>query len=230
MQNNFYDLNVSVPVEELGEAVELAKKLGWKGIGIITNENQLAGFRKETIRHKSKGFDIALGVLLEPARAGEVPKKAGKLRRSVELIAVKGGLPEVNRTALETPEVDLLLSPWSQDGCGLNHVLARLGKKNNVAVCFGFSELLYSYKKSRASLLSGMQEAAKLATKFGCPFALSGSAASPWELRAASELVSFGRVLGLRDPDMKKALSGQIIEENRKRLSGKWIMPGAELE
>jgi ribonuclease P/MRP protein subunit RPP1 len=227
--DSFYDLCVGIASEEFDETVELAKRLGWSGLGLLVKESQLPGLRKKAEDLKGENIDIALGVRLEPKRVNEVPKHARKVRRSVELVAVVGGDPEINRAALETPEVDILLSPWSEAGSGMNHVLARLGKKNNVAVCFGFNELVYSYKNTRARLLSGIEEAAKIVRKFNCPFILSSTAAAPWDMRSASELVSFGRTIGLRDPEIKRGLSGDIIEENRKRLSGKWIMPGVEV-
>jgi RNase P/RNase MRP subunit p30 len=52
----------------------------------------------------------------------------------------------------------------------------------------------------------------------------------PYDIRAPADIVSFGRVLGFRDPAIKAAMSDSVLKENRKRLSGKWIMPGVELE
>jgi len=225
MKDGFYDLCLEVAQEDITETFEFTEMLGWKGLGLVTDESGLAGLRGQL---NVKGVDIAFGLKVEARKASDVPKRARQMRRKAELVIVKGGVPEVNRAALETAEVDILLTPWSREGCGLNQVLARLGQKNNVAVCFGFNELLYSYGKTRSNILANMQEAARIVKRFRCPFIISSSAAAPWDLRSPSELMSFGRVLGFRDPDIKKALSNSVVEENRKRLSGKWLMPGVE--
>ncbi|MFQ5648206.1 MAG: RNase P subunit p30 family protein, partial [Candidatus Aenigmatarchaeota archaeon] len=144
---------------------------------------------------------------------------------------VRGGDADLNRAAVETPEVDILAHPWRErKDCGLDHVMAKLAAKNRVAVQFDFSELLHSSKRSRVQLLAQLMAAAELVRKYRAPFIISSGARAPFDLRAPSDLVSFGRVLGFRDPDIKRALSGGIVKENRKRLSGKWVMPGVEIE
>ncbi len=227
-KNAFYDLYVEATPENLDETIEIARKLGWKGLGIVAEESNMKMLR-EKIRKKGQDMDISVGIKIDSKKASEIPRQAKKLRKRAELITVMGGNPEVNRAAVETPEVDILLSPWSEEGCGINHVIARLGKKNDVAIAFGFSELVYSYKKTRVRLLSGIEEAARIVKRFRCPFILSGTAASPWDLRSPSEIVSFGRMLGFGDTDIGKAMSNDIVKENRKRLYGKWVMPGVEV-
>jgi len=229
--NGFYDLHVETVPDEFSDTIEIAKKLGWSGIGLIFEENDLNSIKDVITNNKDvlEGMDVSLGIKIIPRNSNEISKKAKKLRRRVELIFVQGGVPDINRAALETPEVDVLLKPWSKEGCGINQVLAKIGRKNNVAISFGMKELVYSYKKTRANILSNIEEAARFVKKFKCPFILSSDAASAWDLRSASELMSLGRVLGFGDPEIKKSLSSYIVKENRKRLYGKWIMPGVEI-
>ena len=66
--------------------------------------------------------------------------------------------------------------------------------------------------------------------KFRAPFVLTSRANTEWDLRSASEMVAFGRVLGFQDKEIKDSLSGKILKENRKRLGGKWVIPGVERE
>ena len=143
-------------------------------------------------------------------------------------ILVFGGDPEINRAACETPEVDVLAHPELGENNGLDHVMARKAKENGVAIEFNFRQLLVNYKKSRSECFSRMLENAKLVKKYRTPFVLTSGALSPWDLRGPPELASFGRLLGFSDPEIRKALEGGRIAENRKRLGSGWIMPGVE--
>jgi ribonuclease P/MRP protein subunit RPP1 len=222
----FYDLHIQA---DAGKAAEMAKRLGLHGIGLTIHSGNRANLQE--IKAKApKGIDIALGVEIQ-AKPSQISNLAKGMRRQAELILVRGGTEELNRAALETAEVDMLTHPNLENGqCGINHILARLGAKNNVAICFDFLEILQSYKKGRSQLLSCYMENARFVRKYRCPFVLSSGALNEWDMRAPSELMAFGKFLGFDERQCKKALSGEILRENRKRLSGKWIMPGVEVE
>ncbi len=224
----FYDLHVQAEVER---ASEMAKKLGFSGIGITIPWGNRAALSDICAKAKViKGIDVAVGIELQ-ARANQISHLAKNVRRQYELILVRGGTEELNRAALETAEVDILTHPNLENGqCGINHILARLGAKNNVAIAFDFLEILQSYKKTRSQLLSCWMETARFVRKYKCPFVLSSGALGEWDMRAGSELMAFGKFLGFDERQCKRALSGLPLFENRKRLSGKWIMPGVEVE
>jgi len=224
----FWDLHVQAEPERAGE---MAKKLGLKGIGIAVPWDERAKIPELARRAKSVSrADVALGIELQGG-PNEIQKLAKSVRRQHELILVRGGTEEINRAALETPEVDILVNPNLGNGeCGINHILARLGAKNRVAVCFELREIIQSYKKTRSQLLTSYLETARFVRKYKCPFVLSAGAASEWDMRSPSELIAFGKFLGFRENECRRALSGEIVKENRKRLSGKWIMPGVEME
>lgn len=237
----FYDLHVQV---EAGKAAEMARGLGLDGIGLCVQSASGAKPQEvQALREMAKslgvirqpkavsqGIDAAVGIEIQ-ARPNQISHLAKSMRMQAELILVKGGTEELNRAALETPEVDILVNPNLENGePGINHILARLGARNNVAVCFDFREIVQVYKKTRSNLLSGLMETARFVRKYKCPFVLSAGALAEWDMRAPSELIAFGKFLGFDERQCKRALSGDILKENRKRLSGKWVMPGVELE
>lgn len=225
-----YDLHVHA--ENAAETLEFAKKLGLSGLALVTHwkgEKELESFAKEA--KKLKGIDVAVGVEIKAKSPAELRKLAKRLRRRVEIILVAGGESAINRAAVETPEVDILAHPErGRDDSGLDHVMAALARKNSVSVEFNFGELLRSYKKGRTEILSHLMKNAKLARKYKAPFTITSGALSAWGLRSASELNAFGKILGFTEPQIRKALSENLLAENRKRLSGKWIMPGVEIE
>jgi ribonuclease P/MRP protein subunit RPP1 len=230
----YFDLYVQT--DQLKETLELAKNLGWNGLGLIipwTSEADLNSFRKSV--QKLKGLDISVGVELRAKKASKLRDMARNLRKKVELILVSGGDPEINRAALNTPEVDVLNHPWGvfsdlRSDPGFDYVGAKLGTKNKVAIQFSFGELLHYNKRSRVQLLANMEKAAVLVRKFKTPFVITSGAKEPFDLRGPRDLLSFGRILGFQDPDIKKSMSDSIVQENRKRLGKKWVMPGVEIE
>lgn len=222
-----WDLYVSA--FQLQEAADMAKRLGWSGIGVLVPLKDKAGLKgiKEACQ-KVKGIDLSLGVIIS-GKGAAAARASQSVRREVELVAVSGGDLETNRAALETPEVDMLLHPWEgRQDCGLDEVMVKLAKENNVSICFDLHPMLVSSRSGRVQVMDSMLDAAGLVKKLKAPFVISSGAIEPYDLRSASDLTSFGRVLGFGDPEIKKAMSGGMVAENRKRLSGKWVMPGVE--
>lgn len=175
-------------------------------------------------------IDIAFAYKIRTNRPGEIPKLAKRVRNKTELVLVYGGNLEINRKACETPEIDVLTHPeLGRNDPGIDRTMANLAKKNSVSVEFNFRSLLLSYGKSRSDVFSNLLNGAKIVKKAKAPFVLTSGALDPHDLRSPSELISFGRILGFNPRDIKTSLSGGMLEENRKRLGKKWVMPGVEL-
>ena len=225
---NFYEYHVHPEVDLEGMITNLAK-LGWSGVCFVCDSlEKIEEWRKKL---KKSNLDVCLGYKINTKKPADVTKLAKKARKKVELILVHGGDLEINRKACETSEVDILTHPeLGRDDPGLDYVMIKLAKKNGVSIEFNFHGVLFSYKKSRSDIFSRMLEIANLVRKYKTPFVLTSGAIEPNDLRAPSELISFGKLLGFNPKEIKANLSGKIIEENRKRLGKKWVMPGVEIE
>lgn len=124
-----------------------------------------------------------------------------------------GGDDKKNRKIVENKNVDIFLSPektrdkdfmHSRDS-GLNQVLCKLANKNNIAIGFNFNDLLKS--KNRASVLGKMIQNVGLCRKYKVKMIIISGAMNKCELRAAKDLVSFGRIIGMTPGEAKKALN-----------------------
>lgn len=188
----------------------MAKKLGFSGVGVLLPWEKGVFDIAKGIR----GEGIAVGVELSSG----IRNKARDIRKNIEIISAI----REDREAVETAEVDIVF-PGE-----MNYIMVRLAKKNQVAVGFDFHPLLHSSGKGRGRLLGDYLQTARLVRKYKAPFLLTSGAKSEWELRSPSELVAFGKVLGFSEADAKEALSGKILERNRKRLGKGWVMPGVE--
>ncbi|MEK6936999.1 MAG: RNase P subunit p30 family protein [Nanoarchaeota archaeon] len=136
-----------------------------------------------------------------------------KINDSRGLCIVKGGDDEVNRTALEIKRTDILLSPeFNREkdfihfrNSGLNHVLCKLAKKNEVAIGFSFSDLMNS--KNKEIVLGRMMQNVFLCRKFKVKMVLGSFALKENEVKNRSELISFGNVIGMNGKEVKDALN-----------------------
>lgn len=222
-----YDMCALVPPAELAKAVEVAKALGWKGMCVFAGKKEVAGLKEAT--KPIKGFDVAVGLLYEPRSRNDLRKHVQSDRKNYEAVAVRSANPEIIRAASETRGVDLVAG-WESGESGLDYITAKLAAENGVGIAFSMQPLLDAYDRSRAAVMSKMAEAARFVRKYRTSFVLASGAISAWDLRSPSELAAFGSVLGLDGRETRRALSGRMLAENRKRLSGKWIMPGVEIE
>lgn len=211
-------------MDEAEKAVSLARELGWSSICI------LSGSGKEAIPSSGPGIDIYRGILMEPKKQSELEEMVSRFRKSAEVLAVKGGDIDINRAAIETVGIDLLVNPFTDYSDGMDYVMARLARRNRVMIGFAFSGLLHSARQKRADIFSGMCSVASLVRKYEAGFALGSFGMTAYDMRSPSEIMSFGRLLGFDDRQIKDAMTCTVIRENKERLKGKWVMPGVERE
>jgi ribonuclease P/MRP protein subunit RPP1 len=223
--------DLCVRTADVEKALELGGQLGLDMIGLIAPLGDLGRLKdfQEKLDWRRKPR-LALGTEIATGRHGQLRRLVAGVRDSAEIVVARGGTEELNRAVLETPEVDIIISHDIKGRCGINHVTARLARKNNVAIGFDFSQLMGSYRLGRIQEFSAMREAAGTARRFRAPFILTSGAVDPWDMRSHSELMAMGRLLGFSSAEARRGLSDHIVRENRKRLSGKWVMPGVEIE
>jgi ribonuclease P/MRP protein subunit RPP1 len=209
---------------DIAKAASAALRLGWDGICVLVPPERFSGARAAAGK---SAVDVSIGVEIEAVKPADVQRAVAAFRRKAEILAFRSGTAETNRVVLETVEADLLLGAWEG---GINHVLAAAAKENGVAVCFEFQPLMFSHGRQRTELFSRMLEAAKYLRKARAPIAIGSGGQDPMDIRDPSVLASLGRLLGFQDDAIKKAMSDERVLENRKRLGGKWVMPGVEVE
>jgi len=217
----FYDYytkpNLENP-EELKQFLDFARKLDFSGIGLVKPEKMdMAKYSEliEKLRKETKDLDIVS--VLEITKPSQL-KTVMQTRKNFEAIAVKNLGLEANRQAVETEGIDILLCPYAPEYISFNYVSAKLARESGVRIGFSLKDLILADKKTRADLLKNMLEAARYAKRARCKTVFTTEAATQWDLRSHSELLSFGRVLGFQDPQIKEGFSGKFALENREKL------------
>jgi ribonuclease P/MRP protein subunit RPP1 len=155
------------------------------------------------------------------------------IRRDYDLLLVRGTDLNLNRKAVETKEVDILTHPeYNRKDSGLNHVMAKLAAKNQVAIEINFREILLSSKNTRSHIMRHIRENVKLCKKYKTSIIISSGAVSHWQLKDPKVLMSMGCLLGLELNEAKDALSKtpeNMIKMIKERRDRRWIRPGVKV-
>lgn len=231
---NYYDLHIHSAFSEgtssLEQLAETAKKLNYSGFCFVEyfqNDDQIKKRYEEIEKAKKIGVEIFLG--FEARTPHEVEMLVQK-RKRFDILLAQGGDLKMNRFAVETPEVDILTHPsFERNDSGLNHILMKLAKQNNVAIEINFREVLINERKSRSKTIQNMIQNVNLAKKIGAPLVICSGSLSHWELRDPLELSSFMMELELKTDEADDCITRvpeKIILQNKERRSGKWVMPG----
>ena len=235
---NFYDFHVHSSFSEgessIEEIAKRAKLLGFRGICFaenFRNKNQIKSLKKETSEVSEKvGLDIFVGF---EARTTEELKKLVRVRREYDILLVKGSNLYLNQKAVQTKEVDILTHPeFNRKDSGFNHTMAKLAKKNNVAIEINFREILLSSKGTRSRIMHNIEKNVKLCKKYRTPIIICSGAVSHWQMKDPKIFMSMGCLLGLELNEAKKALSEvpeKMIKMIKERQSQNWIRPGVKV-
>jgi len=234
----YYDFHVRSDFSEGKSSIQdfanRGKLLGYKGICIteyFQSKEQIEELKKKCEEiGKELGIDVFVGF---QAKNTKELAKLIPLRREYDLLSVRGGDLELNRKAVETPEVDILLHPeFERRDSGFNHIMAKLAKDNNVAVEINFREILLSSKNTRSHIVHNISENVKLCRKFHVPIIICSGAASYLQMKDPKVLISMGKLLGMELKEAKKCVSDvpkDIICMVKERQSKNWIRPGVKV-
>ncbi|MBT3985585.1 hypothetical protein HOD38_05970 [archaeon] len=144
-------------------------------------------------------------------------------------VIIKGGSDKVNRLAVSSKKVDILLDShlgyrkdkMHQRDSGLNQVLCKLAKENNVAIGFSFSSILHS-KNYRD--LGRIIQSIKLCRKYKVKIVVGNFAKNKSDVREIKDVYSMFKVLGMTGMEIKA--SSEFIEgrlDYKKRYVSKGV-------
>jgi ribonuclease P/MRP protein subunit RPP1 len=223
----YYDLHIRPLNSSIDDIIQRAKKLELTGITFIDEFENLEEFkkRKQELKSKSNDLDISVGVIINTEDTEELRKNIQKFRPYTELILVYGGDYKINRAASENPFVDIISHPEKgRIDSGLDHIVMKNMKENNVALEINFNEILNSFKKQRTRILSHIEKNIFLAKKYQVPVVTVSGSNSLWGLRSGRDLAAIPKLLGM---DLSEAVETtttipeRIVTENREKISGR---------
>jgi len=185
--------DIVLPNNNEKKFIEIAGKLGYNELIFLYDYNEF--LKKQNNKFDGK-IKIKLGILSDPRNIYNLKNKFKNV-----LITIKSS--ENDREIIEKSKADLVFSLEStgkkdfmhQRGSGLNQVMCKLAKENNVAIGFSFSSILNSSKKYE--ILGRISQNIRLCRKYKVKTAIASFASKPYEMRAPRDLISLFVVLGM---------------------------------
>ena len=196
---------------------------GWKHINFSYTQNEYddaLSFKNDLKDNLKDVIDVDYTLLIKSNNPSEIRKTVRKYRKKSSCISVLGGDLKINRTSLENIQIDVLSKPYlKRYDSGLNHVLAKEAKDNNVAIEIVFSDILKSYLAHRSKILANLRDIYKLYRKYDFPLILSSGAESVFDLRTVNDFEAVFTQSGLSDLEVKNSFktAANILEFNKDR-------------
>lgn len=211
-----------------------AKFLGYSSIcfsAYYKGDSQIKELRKEAdVAEKKTGVKVYLGF---EARDEKDLEKLKTKRKMYDILLVHGGDIEMNRLAVETPEVDILTHPESnRNDCGMNDVMIRLARKNSVAIEVNMREVLIQSRSSRSKTIQNIAKNVMMAQKIGAKIVTCSGAVSHYEMKDPKSMAAFSEIVGLTKEAAIASIStvpGEIAKISLERQGNKWVIPGVKI-
>lgn len=208
----FYDFNIHPSDSSLTELAFEAKRLGYSGIAVINSTIP----DKEAI---PENFSIHRCIELPGRRIREEIKK----HKGSDILTVIGGDESLNRAAVETEGLDILMQPAQ-----FNNVLAKAAFDNSIAIGFNLGSLIHLRGEARVRELMLMKANLRHARKYKLSMLLTGSARSIYDLRAPREMAALGGLFGMTTEEAVEAMSAAPLGILR-RKSPEYVQEGVEI-
>ena len=236
----FYDLNLRGQNYDNDLAlIKEANKFGWDYLNLnyshdnfekaleykddLTEELLAVDFN-QTYRNKKTNFEhaeISMGINILNANSNEIRKIINKYRNKSNYISCLGGDLKVNRSVCENRRIDVLSRPYyKRKDSGMNHVLAKEAKKNNVAIELCFRDILNNRLKYRARVISSFKEIMMFHRKFKFPLILTTDSKSIYHVRSTRDIAAFFKSVGFSDEEIYNGFyyyPKKIVDFNKER-------------
>jgi len=222
----FLDLNIRPLKEELRRSMlELAADLGYKGVGLTTEEPPERG-------EIYPELDLVSRVTLRPSNVNDLTKSLRRIRRKYVIIAVECHSKNVARQAAKDNRVDILNFPVSISArrrVRFDRQEASLAGGANCVYEVNVSDLLGVGPLILSRLLSMFREEVENAKRYDVPVIVSSGADEPLMMREPRSLAAVLSLLGLDEEASLDAVSTTpwgMVEGNREKLGLGFVMPG----
>ena len=221
--------------------VKEANKFGWDYLNLnyspdnfenaleykdeLIGELSLVDFN-QTYRSKKTNFEhaeISIGINILNANSNEIRKIINKYRNKSNYISCLGGDLKINRAVCENHRIDVLSRPYyRRRDSGMNHVLAKEAKRNNVAIELCFRDMLNNHLRYRANVISSFKEIRMFHRKFKFPLILTTDSKSIYDVRSTRDIVSFFKSIGFSNEEIYNGFyyyPKLIVDFNKERKS-----------
>lgn len=203
-----------------------ASEYGFDGLVVRNHGDEPASYSPDDIAN-TYNIDIVPGVEIRANDPSQASGFVSSHRDHQRIVAVHGGTPELNRFAVEQPQVDVLAHPMVGEG-DFNHVLAKAAVRNAVRIEFNLADVLRKSGGTRVRRLRELRKLREIVTEYDAPYVVSADPISHLQLRAPRELRAVGEAVGFDSEAIDDGLAewAHLAERNRDRQSESYVEPG----
>ncbi|MBT4135482.1 hypothetical protein HOD75_03645 [archaeon] len=148
--------------------------------------------------------------MITTSNLNQVRKEIQELKKNKKPIIVQAQSPEFNRKILENKDVDIFLNPELHDrkdfqkqrDSGLNEILCKLAKKNNIKIGIDLNKITKLNSKDKAIIISRIIQNIKLCKRTKTPIIIY-----PKNNLTKQEVQSFMQTLGASTQQGKEAFA-----------------------
>jgi len=196
--------DIIFPGDNLQEFIPIAEKLNYRRLFVCSKDKSIssAGLHQ----HKSNNINKSQIEIItsEFARVPQTTKKGFTVysaNHNMRLVMESGNI-DVMYGAEELEKRDRLHCRMG----GLNHILCKLARENNIIIAFSFSSLLSVYCIKRSIILGRMRQNIRLCRRYNNLICLASFATKPYDMRSPLDLMAFGALIGMHPSEAKKAI------------------------
>jgi len=214
----FYDFCIHPDDPRLIQDIALqAKKYGYSGITLV-NMAPDESFRMPDNFSVYRGTGIS-GISGKPYQIKEEVKK----QKGSDILIVEGGEEDINRAAVESGELDILLQPVE-----LNNVIAKFAGDNSIAIGFNIGSIIHLRGEARARELNIMRNNLKHSRKYELSMILVSNSHSSYDIRSPREMAALAGIFGLTEKEAVEAMSKTPLDI-LKRKNPNYVQNGIEI-
>ena len=198
--------DIVVPNNNEKEFISVAGKLGYTTLIFLYDFNGYLN-KKENFEFNTK-VKINFGIL---ANTNNIYKINSKLKNNEVFTAIKSSRD--NRGIIEKSKANLIFSLeesfykdfMHQRASGLDHVMCKLAKENNIAIGFSINSIINS--ENKYLILGRIMQNIKLCRKYKVKTTIASFAQNPFEMRSPKDLISLFVKLGMHPKTIKDSLA-----------------------
>ncbi|MFB6094901.1 MAG: RNase P subunit p30 family protein, partial [Halodesulfurarchaeum sp.] len=214
----------------LSRFANTAARSGFDGVVVRNRYANPAEYDREKLT-EAFGIDVVPGIEIDADDRTAASGTIGHRRAETVILVLRGGTPDLNRFAAETPKVDVLSNPMGGEG-DLNHVIVRAAAENGVRLEVDLGPALRMSGGPRVQHLRALRKQRELIQAYDAPYVVSASPRTHLQIRRPRELVALGAQLDFEAEFIEAGLEEweHLAERNRERRSDSYVGPGVRIE
>lgn len=194
-------IDIVIPNANEAKFIEMAEKLGYTDLILLYDKpKKMDEFQKIT------SVKLKSGVMVNPAKQSLRPNQINVVPNS-----------KSSRYFFESKKTSMIFNLelgrkeyMHHRNSGLNQVLCKFLKDNEIRLALNFSLILDSYGPKRASIMGRMAQNIRFAGKYGFGCVICSFAKEPAQMRSPEDLIAFFSLLGMEIDVAKSSMSYSV--------------------